>query len=610
ITSRLPMFRQAWSLKCAAAALKYDQAALDAALAKYETLSPGSAQAYFDSGRYLSLNRQYDLCAKMLTEASRREPAWPAPQVELGLMEMQSAEDDKAMTVLKDVAVLDPFNKRAANSLFLLEDLQSYARIETPHFTIRYKGGVDDVMAELMADEMERIYTTVTTRFEYEPPRKTVIELMPDHERFAVRITGMPAIHTIAACTGPLIAIESAREGAPNKHLGLFDWPRVIQHEFTHTVTLAQTGNRVPHWLTEAAAVSMEPGPRTYETCQMLAQSYAEGSLFNLDEIKWAFVRPKQPNDRSKAYAQGFWMVQYINERFGNEALVELMDEYNKGEREKEAIPEVLKISREQFFSDFLVWAGQQVKSWGLAPDPPMDTLLDELRMKDPALATAMEASQQARIGAIAAAMTREIGLPSPGPGRSSLKASGWPDLIRPPVQVSDKQLTEWLGQYPDHPDLLELRVRRLLDTDGGEDSRSTIDLLKRYAALRPVDPYPHKKLAQIALAENDVPEAIEHLEVLDSYEDKSPVYAVKLAELYRGQKNCERALLKIRRAVNINPYSAPNHELAAAIAIEAGKLDVAKQHLEMLTKIEPDRPQHKKRLEAIEKLIAAKANN
>jgi hypothetical protein len=94
-----------------------------------------------------------------------------------------------------------------------------------------------------------------------------VIEVMPDHERFAVRITGMPFVHTIAACTGPVIAMEVPREGPPSKHMGLFDWPRVIQHEYTHTITLGQTRNRIPHWLTEAAAVSMEPAPRSYDTC-------------------------------------------------------------------------------------------------------------------------------------------------------------------------------------------------------------------------------------------------------------------------------------------------------------------------------------------------------
>src|SRR6185503_18890008 len=121
--------------------------------------------------------------------------------------------------------------------------------------------GIDQVVAELMTAPLEKIHATVAGRFEHQPAQKTVIELMPDHKRFAVRITGMPWIHTLAACTGPVIAMEVPSEGTPDKHLGPFDWPRVLQHEYTHTITLSQTRNRVPHWLTEAAAVSMEGSP-------------------------------------------------------------------------------------------------------------------------------------------------------------------------------------------------------------------------------------------------------------------------------------------------------------------------------------------------------------
>ena len=68
--------------------------------------------------------------------------------------------------------------------------------------------------------------------------------------------------------------MEVPREGRKSEHLGLFLWPRVLQHEYTHTITLAQTGNRIPHWLTEAAAVSMEQAPRDYDDCMTLAESW------------------------------------------------------------------------------------------------------------------------------------------------------------------------------------------------------------------------------------------------------------------------------------------------------------------------------------------------
>ncbi|MCI0675962.1 MAG: tetratricopeptide repeat protein [Phycisphaerales bacterium] len=610
VLERFPKLRPALALHVAAEALLYDEQAMQAALDRYDQLSPNSAQAYNVAGRHLSLNRQYETAARVLEEAIRRQPAWPAPQIELGLMELQSGRDDRALAVLARVVKLDPFNTRAANSLFLLEEIASYQEIPSEHFIVRYKPGIDQVVAEMMPEVLERIHSIVSPRFNYEPPQKTLIELHPNHERFAVRITGMPHVHTIAACTGPVIALEVPREGPPSKHLGTFDWPRVIQHEYTHTITLGQTKNRIPHWLTEAAAVSMEPGPRNYDACQMLAESYGENTLFNLDEIKWAFVRPKRPEDRGKAYAQGHWMVEYMNERFGDSALVRLLDRYFAGEREQQAIPNTLGISREEFYDGFLEWAGNQVKAWGLGVKPTMDELADELRWQDPKTAQIMAALQKARLSAIVNHLGERIG--SPASGRDEeFTASHWRPIDSPPIEITDETLAKWMEEYPDHPDLLEENLRRRIkrvaenEDAAGATDEVLVGLLERYAQLRPVDPFPHKKLAQIWRTSTTPQKAIEHLEYLDIREDKSPVYAIELAKLYRQAGDLQNALAKAVRAVQINPYNAPNRELAASIAMESNKPELARRHIFALTLLEPDRPQHARRLQAIDRLIA-----
>jgi tetratricopeptide (TPR) repeat protein len=597
----LPRMLDAHALRAAARAIQYDDDAFAAALARCDELAPGNAAPYYVVGRVLSMNRQYDAAAAILEEAARRAPTWPAPQIELGLMELQSGRDIRALEALRAVAELDPFNKRAANSLFLLEELSTYVRLESQHFVVRYKPGVDEVMATMMPEVLERIHARVSGRFDFAPDRKTVIELMPDHERFSVRITGMPWIHTVAACTGPVIAMEVPREGKPSEHLGLFDWPRVVQHEYTHTITLAQTQNRIPHWLTEAAAVSLEDAPRAYGTCRMLAEALAAGTLFDLDEIKWAFVRPKQQGDRSKAYAQGHWMVEYMNERFGDSALIRLLGRYFEGEREAEAIPAALGVTREAFFSDFLAWAEIQVEEWGLGPSPSLLELTDELRWADEELAAIMRASQQARLDTIVRAVTEQIGQPATSRIRP-IRAADWPALVRPPVDISNQQLAEWRRMYPTHSDLLELDVRRR--EASGADAATLMPLLEEYAIARPVDPYPHKRLADMWLDSETPDRAIQHLEALDSIEEKTPVYAVKLARLYRSVDDLDRAMEKATRALYINPYHAANRELAAALAIETGDFAAARGHIKALTLLEPSRPQHEKRLRAIERLL------
>ncbi|MBM4112196.1 MAG: tetratricopeptide repeat protein, partial [Phycisphaerae bacterium] len=602
LLSREPALHEALALRAAADAVRWDDAGASARLAALEAISPGDALGHFTVGRFLAVNRQYESAAEHLEEAIRRRPSWAAPRIELGLLEMQSGRDDRALAALREAARRDPFNKRSAFSLTLLEQMAGWKEFEGEHFVVRCAPGVDEVVASMMPEALDRMHRDVAGRFGHEPAQRTVIELMPDHRMFAVRITGMPWIHTMAACTGPVIALEVPREGAPEKHLGLFDWLEVLRHEYTHTVTLSQTRNRVPHWLTEAAAVSMETKPRAFDTCQMLAGALRAGELFDLDAINWAFVRPRRPIDRSLAYAQGHWMVEFMNERFGMDALPRLLARFFDGESERTAFRTALGVDRAEFHAAFLDWARERVREWGLSPTPSLDELTDRLRADDPEQREALERARDARLARVAQAVADEIGAPRRG-GRTNLRGADWPAIRRTPMSIPDETLETWLNEFPDHPDLLELTIRRRM-RDREQVDATTATLLEAYQAARPVDPAPHRMLARAALVSSDPSRAIPHLEALDALEERNNAFAIELAKLTRAAGDSSAALEHATKAVRIDPYNASLRELAAAISIEAGRLPVAREHVRALTKLEPDRPQHRVRLERIESMI------
>ncbi len=587
--ARYPKKREALALEVAISAVQYDFEQTERLLDEYEKLSPGSAEALFAAGEALAENRQYGPASEYLERAAARRPNWPPTLVELGLLELQSGRDQRALDALREVAELDPFNTRAANSLFLLEELLTYEIIESPHFRVRYRPGVDRVMAEDMIEPLEEIHRNVAIPLDHEPPVKTTVELMPNHEWFAVRITGMPAIHTIAAATGPVIAMEAPKTGP--RHSGVYDWKRVVQHEYTHTVTLSRTNNRIPHWFTEAAAVHMEQAPRDYSTCMLLAGALESDSLFDLREINVAFVRPKKPTDRSQAYAQGHWMYEYILERWGARAPLELMDLYAEGLREAEAMRSVLGLSQEDFLAGFTAWAKEQVRSWGLLASPTVGALRLEATLDDE------EAAGKLR-GALSE-LARGVGI---GTSRAFAAVSWDPPL----VEVSAERVDSWLAAHPKHPDLLELAATFAMRRAEGDVTPEMAPLLKRWAAARPVDPAPHRHLARLYLASSD-PEprrrAIPHLEYLDAREQKTTAYAVELSRLLRRAGDLERASEKAERATQIAPFDAGHRELAATIALEARDLAAAERHIAALVELEPDREVHKRRLEAVRRL-------
>ncbi len=542
--------REAMALLAAAQSLRLGDDAMRQALADYQLIAPGNAGALFDAGRFLSLQRQYARAEEVLDAASTLEPHWPAPRLEKGLMLMQSGDDEGALSALRAGLATDPFDLRATLSVSLLEELASWPTVESEHFRIRCRPGQDELLATEMLEPLEQMHREVCDRLGFEPRERTTIELMPDHEYFGVRLTGTPFIHTIAASTGPVVAMEPPREGPQKKFLGLFDWLEVLRHEYTHTVTLDQTGNRIPHWMTEAIAVDMELGDRPDTTYRLLAEAWRNDELFNLEDIKWAFVRPKRPSDRSLAYAQGHWMVQFIRSTWGDAAIGAMMGLYAHGATEPEAMAQALGVTTDEFLSRFKEWAGKDVRGWGFDPQPPLDELLPE-----------------------AAGLT-----------------------------VSDSELDALIAAHPDHADLAELAARRAIASANGEVSEAASALLERYASLRPVDQWPHRKLASYWLP-RDPQRARQHLEPLDGATEDEPSFAIELARLARLRGDLAEAVTRTERAARISPFDATIREEAAAAAVEAKEWGRARRQLEALARLEPDRGIHVERLRRLEEL-------
>lgn len=555
-----PNHNEVLAMRAAAIATTFDFTRADDLLKQADATIPNWADGHYQVGKALSDARQYGQAAIHLREAAKRAPFWPDPLIELGLLSLQSGQDAEALESLEKAATLDRFNVRAGNSLSLARDLRTYDTLESEHFIVRYRKEFDGVLAAEMLAPLEENYKRVTGNgpggIDWPLKHKTVITLLPDHRVFAVRITGMAQIHTIAASTGPVIAMESPKEGPD--HLGTYDWVRVLRHEFVHTVTLDRTANRLPHWFTEASAVYLEDAPRAWQTVQLLARAFRDDALFDLDEINLAFIRPKKPTDRALGYAQGHWMYEYIMS-FGARKPLELMDLYATGVREEEAMQKVLGVSRQDFVIGFKAWAGEQLRSWGMAAPQGMPTAAEILKT-----------------------------------------ATGSDDEPSPEV------VDEALRQYPDHPELLSIKVQRMAAESRDEPTAEMVPWLIRYAKARPVAELPHKLLARYYLDPRSASphvsrqNAIEHLEWLDVREEKLPSFAMELARRYAAAGEWEKCWGKARRAMQLAPYDPRTRELAASIAVTRGDLNEAERLIRSLIAIEPNVEQHKKRLEKV----------
>ena len=612
-------------MQAAISGVRYDFAGAEKQFAAFDAIHPKAPQALLVAGKALAEARQYQQAAVWLKRAVELAPYWNQPAVELGLLYVQSGQDEDAQLVLEKAFKLDPFNVRADNSLRLLKQLRGFDRTTGEHFVIRSRPGVDTLLAQEMLPLLESMHAVVTgggIGLLHTPDHKTFIDLMPGHQQFAVRIAGIPRIHTIAASTGPVIAMESPRDGKGST--GTYDWLRVVRHEYTHTVGLSKTNNRIPHWFTEAQAVYLEQGPRDMRTAELLTRALTTDTLFDFTDINLAFTRPKKPSDRAQAYAQGHWMYQFIVNTGGEDAPRKLMERYAKGVREAEAFEAVLGKSRDEFFAEFLTWAKAEAVSWGMLPKAGQPTIKElmaeaELKLKNAdapeplAAQSGDEVNTEPKKASDAAKTTLQPAKPAADddePIEPLPVVPGVKGPRRKPVQApepSKEQVAAWLDLHPDHPDVLQLAVMQALVARNNQPDETLRSLLQRYAAARPVDGLPHTHLAELDIAAGNPLDAAKHLEYLDAREESSPKIAARLAGLYAQAALWPEASAKAERAAIVAPYVAEYRELAATCSLQTGDLANAERHIRFLIALEPDRAVHKQRLEALEKMRAGK---
>jgi predicted Zn-dependent protease len=367
VLARQPENLEALGLLAATSALQLQDEQTASILKQVDKLDPDNASAYLEVAEALGAMRQYPRSAAMYKIAIARAPWWTEAQNGLGLLYTQSGDEDAARVTLDAAHALDPFNVSATNYLRLLDEMSLMATKESAHFIVMYDAKLDPMVPEYFNDYMESVYQKVCGDFHCQPPVKTYIEVFPTHDAFSVRTTGSPWIGTVGASTGRVIALVAPRKGQAT--MGSYNWSQVLRHEFTHTVTLAATDNRIAHWFTEGLAVYEEHAPIPWDWVPMLYNAVTKKQLFTMENLTWGFVRPKRPIDRQLAYAQSFWICKYIEQTYGHEAILKLLAEFRNGASQEDAFKKILDRDLGQFGADFTKWAEKQVDGWGYDPE-------------------------------------------------------------------------------------------------------------------------------------------------------------------------------------------------------------------------------------------------
>ncbi len=561
-------------------------------------IAPKSAALHFELGFWLSAARQYAEAEREFQKAIEADPTWPEPRTELGLMYMQSGDEPGARRILEASWNLDSFNQQTFNVLELLDQIERFAVHETPHFAIKYDQKQDAVLAPYFAERLAKIYDDVTKEFQAVPTTQTAIEVFPAHSEFSVRISGRPWIHTMGACTGPVIAMDAPRKTGA---MSLFNWERVLRHEFTHTVTLAATENRIPHWMTEGMAVYAEHAPRPWAWNILLADAIRRDELFTLQTLDWGFMRPRKATDRSMAYAQSEWQIEYIASRWGKDKLVALLKAFRDRKTQPEAFQSVLGISTADFDRDFSAWAKKEAVTWNLRMERPGDVA----RLRKMVKVAPFDSGVRARL-AEALMLAHDVGpareqaakaleIDSEEPravyvmatiGANSADQAREDEERLEMYESAAASIEQFLDIAPNDPDAVRFAA---MMHQAREEWDEAEELWKKYQVLRPADPDGYRRLAGIYLVTKREDVGREQLEKLYPLTEDEPDVCKRLAGCERARGDDRKAAEWLERAIDIDPYDGETHRELGELYEKLGRESEAERHYHSMTLLPQD---------------------
>jgi len=552
-------------------------------------------------GEWLCAARQFDDAKPHLEKAIEFSPTWPAPRVELGQLYMETGEEGLARTTLDAAFAIDSFDAHTHDILGLLDRLEKFARKETEHFIIRYDEAADGILAPYFVEAAETMYADICDRAGGPPRRPTIIEVFPDHMGFSLRIGGRPFISTIGACSGRVIAMcAPRRQIAP---FGAYNWVEVLRHEFTHTVSMAATENRITRWLTEGLAQQAETGGRSWDKIHLLTDTVCEDRLYAVDDLDWGFIKPDRPGGVGLAYAQSEWIVEYITEQYGEPVIQEMLEATRQGKSQRQVFTEVLKRETTVFDGEFKEWAARQVERWGL-PVFKDDLAEIEAALKDkPSDATLLARLSRAKwqagkVGEAKKAARQALELDEDQP--IALEVLCHALIQRMLMEPNTGKRQELINRT-------EPYLRRLIKLEPAnlaaikylgyvEQARrnwpKAIEHLTRYQQQFPADPDPYRRLVAVYLEEGRMDDALREQTALARLVPHEPAVPRRLGDLYSGEMRIDEAAVWYRKAIDADPYHVGTHRRLAQACLEIEDYAGAEREYEAILRLKPDSPE------------------
>jgi tetratricopeptide (TPR) repeat protein len=300
---------------------------------------------------------------------------------------------------------------------------------------------------------------------------------------------------------------------------GEFNWGTTLWHEFTHVITLEITDHRIPRWFSEGLSVFEERRARTGWGDNWSLENLKaikDGRFVPINELDAAFIRPKRPDGVPLAYFQASQVCEFVDEKFGFEAILKMLALYKENARTPDVLQRALKLSPADFDRAFNDYIKSKTGAW--------------------------------------------------------IEALGSGPVQAPSGQPPSKEALIALVNAKPNDYFSHLRLGVIYKNENNIDK--AIEHFKKAAELFPYyagDGNPYQMIADLYEARGQKAESAAALETLIRYNETNKTAPAKLARLRKELGDLKGAVEILRQSFYIQPFDASLHKLAGGVYLELG---------------------------------------
>jgi tetratricopeptide (TPR) repeat protein len=331
----------------------------DTWFAKIHAINPTYGEGYALVGYHLVLNRRYEDGVAFYRKAIAADPQLWSAHSQLGINLMRLGEEKEPLEQLELAYNNGQKDAATVNSLRLLDSYKNFVTIRDDTTILRLRNTEADLLRPYFQPEMHKIMAAYDKKYNMKLPAPVQVEVYPDHEDFAVRTMGMPGLGALGVTFGEVVAMDSPSGRKP----GDFNWGSTLWHEMSHVYILTATKHRVPRWFAEGLAVH-EEGAANPEWANRLTPdillAIRDKKLLPVATLDQGFIFPDYPSQVLVSYFQAGTICDYIQQRWGDAKLLDMVHSFAALKTTPEVIQQDLQITPEAFDKDYLAWLNKR----------------------------------------------------------------------------------------------------------------------------------------------------------------------------------------------------------------------------------------------------------